>query len=72
MVGKIDKQPQLNIFKVPLVSFIREDHELCLLARKIEWDSVEKDFEEYYCLDNGRPSIPIRKIAYVTSVKGSS
>lgn len=65
MVGKIDKEPQLNIFKVPLVSFIREDHELCLLARKIDWESVENDFVEYYCTDNGRPSIPIRKIVGV-------
>jgi len=65
MVGKINKTPQLNIFKVPLLSFIREDHELCLLANKIDWDLVEKDFSEYYCLDNGRPSIPIRKVVGV-------
>lgn len=65
MVGRIDKTPQLNIFKVPLLSFIREDHELCLLANKIDWDLVEKDFSEYYCLDNGRPSIPIRKVVGV-------
>ena len=65
MVGKIEKNPQLNIFKVPLVSFIRENHELCLLTKKINWDLVEKDFMEYYCLDNGRPSIPIRKIVGV-------
>lgn len=42
MVGKIEKTPQLNIFKVPLLSFIREGHELCLLANKIDWDLVEK------------------------------
>lgn len=65
MVGKTEKTPQLNIFKVPLLSFIREDHELCLLANKIDWDLVEKDFSEYYCLDNGRPSIPIRKVVGV-------
>lgn len=65
MVGKIEKTPQLNIFKIPLVSFIRKDHELCLLSRKIDWDLVEKDFMEYYCLDNGRPSIPIRKVVGV-------
>lgn len=65
MVGKIDKTPQLHIFKVPLLSFIRDDHELCLLAGKIDWDLIEKDFSEYYCLDNGRPSIPIRKVVGV-------
>jgi len=65
MVGKIDKTPQLNIFKVPLVHFIREDHELCLLANKIDWDFVEGEFLGYYCPDNGRPGIPIRKIVGV-------
>ena len=65
MLGKIEKTPQLNIFKVPLLNFIREDHELCLLSNKIDWDLVEHEFSEYYCLDNGRPSIPIRKVVGV-------
>ena len=52
MVGKTDKTPQLNIFKVPLLSFIREDYELCLLNNKIDWNLDEKEFSEYYCLDN--------------------
>jgi len=30
MVGKIDNNPQLDAFKVPLVHFIQEDHELCV------------------------------------------
>ena len=62
MVGKIDKTPQLNIFQVPLINFIQKDHELCLLTARINWDEVEKDFSLYYCVDNGRTSIPIRKI----------
>jgi IS5 family transposase len=65
MVGKIDKTPQLDLFRVPLVSFIQKNHELCLLARKIDWESIEESLSIYYCSDNGRPSIPIRKIAGV-------
>ena len=65
MVGKIDNNPQLDAFKVPLVHFIQEDHELCLLANKIDWVSLEEDLSVYYTLDNGRPSIPIRKVAGV-------
>ena len=65
MVGKIDKNPQLEVFKIPLVQFIQEDHELCVLANKIDWDSLEEDLSIYYTLDNGRPSIPIRKVAGV-------
>jgi IS5 family transposase len=69
MLGKIDKQPQLNIFKIPLKQFIDHDHELCLLSKKIDWEKVEEDFSQYYCLDNGRPSIPIRKIVGVILLK---
>ena len=65
MIGKIEKTPQLEIFKIPLVRFIQENHELCLLSKKVDWDSLEEDLSIYYTLDNGRPSIPIRKVAGV-------
>lgn len=65
MVGKIEKNPQLEVFKVPLIHFIQENHELCLLANKIDWDLLEKDLSVYYTLDNGRPSVPIRKVVGV-------
>lgn len=69
MIGKTDKSPQLDIFKVPLVQFIQEKHELCLLANEIDWGSIEKEFGQYYCPDNGRPSVPIRKIIGVLLLK---
>ena len=69
MIGKTDKTPQLNIYEVPLVQFINKDHELCQLAEKINWDDLEQDLSEYYCIDNGRPSIPIRKIVGVVFLK---
>ena len=31
MKGKIDKNPQLNVFHVPLVSVINMEHELVVL-----------------------------------------
>ena len=65
MIGKTDKTPQLNIYEVPLVQFINKNHELCQLAEKINWDELEHDLSVYYCIDNGRPSIPIRKIVGV-------
>jgi len=61
MVGKIDKNPQLNIFEIPLKSFINLKHELCILSKEINWGTIEKEFSIYYT-DFGRPSIPIRKI----------
>jgi len=69
MIGKTDKNPQLNIFKIPLNQYIDLNHELCLLSKKIDWDKIEEDFSEYYCQDNGRPSIPIRKIVGVILLK---
>lgn len=69
MIGKRDGSPQLNIFQVPLVQFINKDHELCQLAEQIDWPSVEDEFSSYYCPDNGRPSIPIRKIVGVLLLK---
>jgi len=69
MIGKTDKQPQLNLFKIPLKQFIDPKHELVLLSKKVDWEKVEEDFSEYYCVDNGRPSIPIRKIVGVILLK---
>lgn len=69
MIGKIDKAAQLNIYQVPIVQFINKDHELCQLAERIDWDGLEADLTDYYCVDNGRPSIPIRKIVGVVLLK---
>jgi len=69
MVGKIDKTPQLEMFKVPLQHFIRQEHELVLLSKKIPWDKLEEELSVYYCVDNGRTSIPIRTIAGVLILK---
>jgi transposase, IS5 family len=62
MIGKIEKTPQLEIFKIPLVHFIKEDHELVLLSKKIDWEQLESSLRVYYCDNNGRPCIPIRTI----------
>jgi IS5 family transposase len=62
MIGKIDKTPQLEMFKIPIIHFIKENHELVLLSKKIDWDQLETSLGVYYCEDNGRPGIPIRTI----------
>ncbi len=50
----------MSIFDVALESFIDMNHELVLLSKQIDWEAVESEFAEYYCADNGRPSVPIR------------
>lgn len=69
MIGKIEKNPQLEIFSIPLKHFINEGHELVLLARKIDWEELQSGLSVYYCEDNGRPCIPIRTIAGIVLLK---
>jgi IS5 family transposase len=69
MVSKTEKNPQLNIFKIPLQHFIDQNNSLIRLSGKIDWDRLEKSLSEYYCQDNGRPGIPIRKIAGIIMLK---
>ncbi len=59
MLGKTEKNPQLNLTETPLIHFINPGHELCQLARHIDWDQVENDFAVFYS-DKGAPSVPIR------------
>jgi hypothetical protein len=59
MLKKLPVQPQLEMFKTVLTSFIHPEHELCLLAKKTDWMSLEDEFAPLYG-KVGRPSIPIR------------
>lgn len=68
MIGKIDKNAQLNFFETPLKQFINLNHELCLLMLKLDWDEIENDFKEYY-VNFGRPSVPIRKMVGLVLLK---
>jgi transposase, IS5 family len=68
MLKKLPSQPQLEMYKTVLVSFINPEHELCLLAKKIDWVSLEKEFAPLYA-EVGRPSIPIRTIVGLLLLK---
>lgn len=68
MLKKLPKQPQLEMFKTILVSFINPEHELCLLAKKIDWDYLEKEFAPLYST-TGTPSVPIRTMVGLLLLK---
>jgi transposase, IS5 family len=68
MLKKLSSQSQLEIFKTVLASFINPQHELCLLAKEIDWDYLEKEFAPLYG-EVGRPSIPIRTIVGLLLLK---
>ena len=59
----------MSIFEVALESFIDMNHELVVLSNQIDWSEVESDFSEYYCADNGRPSVPIRTVVGMMLLK---
>src|ERR1035437_5032157 len=61
MKGKIIKNPQLDVFQIPLVSVINMDHELVILAQRIDWKSVDKEFSIYYPYME-RQAVPVRKM----------
>ena len=69
MIGKQPTEYQMSIFEVALESFIDMNHELVLLCKQIDWSAVESDFAEYYCADNGRPSVPIRTMVGMMLLK---
>jgi transposase, IS5 family len=68
MLKKLPENPQLEMFKTVLTSFIKPDHKLCLLAREIDWDSIETEFAPLYG-NTGRPSVPVRTIVGLLILK---
>ena len=68
MLKKLPKQPQLEMFKTVLTSFIHPEHELYFLANKIDWAYLENEFAPLYGTV-GRPSVPIRKIVGLLLLK---
>ena len=68
MVGKLEKNPQLDIFNTPLVQFNDLDRPICILARKIDWEEVESDLSRFYS-SIGAPSVPIRKMVGMMILK---
>lgn len=59
MLGKSPNNCQKNLFSPLLLEFINPNHELVLLANKIDWSYFEKEFSPLYS-KTGQPSIAIR------------
>lgn len=68
MLGKIKPDFQQNLFKTRLTDLINLGHPLVKLAQEISWDKMEVEFQNLYS-EQGRPSIPIRKIAGMLLLK---
>lgn len=59
MLGKSPIKFQRDLFRPILDDFIDMEHELVLLANRIDWAYFEKEFAPYYS-DQGAPSVPVR------------
>lgn len=68
MLGKSPSQNQGNLFKPLLSDFINLQHPLVLLANKIPWQDLEKDFAQYYS-HTGKPSMPVRMMVGLLLLK---
>jgi IS5 family transposase len=68
MQGKIKPESQLNFFKVELKGLVSLDHPLIILSHKIDWKSIDKEFEQYYSKE-GRPSVPTRTMSGLLLLK---
>ena len=63
MLKKLPMQPQLEMFKTVLASFVHSEHELCLLSKKIDWEYLGKEFAPLYG-NVGRQLVQIQTIVW--------
>lgn len=68
MRGKSQDQNQRNLFRPILKEIVNPEHELVILAEKMDWDYFEKEFADYYS-EMGRPSVPVRTIVGLLLLK---
>ncbi|CAN5222274.1 hypothetical protein BH20ACI2_BH20ACI2_26770 [soil metagenome] len=59
MIGKTRNVGQKHMFLPNLVELVNPEHELSLLAGKLDWDGIESGFASLYS-DVGCPAKPIR------------
>lgn len=68
MIGKLNNQDQLNMFKSTLKQIINPHHSLVLLAEEIPWQEFEKEFAELYS-HTGTPAKPVRLMVSLLILK---
>jgi IS5 family transposase len=61
MLGKLPSESQQSVFAPSLELMLNPNHELVLLAKKLDWDDLERRFAGLYA-SSGRPSIPVRVV----------
>ena len=68
MKGKSPNQQQRNLFLPILKDIVNPNHELILLAHKIDWQELEDEFSPLYS-HTGQPGMPIRMMVGLLLLK---
>ncbi len=68
MLGKLKPNSERDPFQTRLTGLINIAHPLVKLAQELDWAKMESSFQHLYS-SQGRPSIPIRKIAGMLLLK---
>ena len=68
MKGKSPDQNQRNLFLPILKDIVNPNHELVILAHRIDWQSFEDEFSKYYS-HTGQPGMPIRMMVGLLLLK---
>lgn len=68
MKGKLPDQRQRNLFRPILKEIINPNHELVVLADRIDWNEFEQHFSSLYS-HTGQPGIPIRTMVGLLLLK---
>lgn len=61
--------PNMDVGGTFLEFIINLNHELCLLADKINWQGFEEDFAGYFPVNRGNPALPARLVVGVLYLK---
>jgi Transposase domain (DUF772). len=61
--------PQVDLVQGDLEFLIDLNHELCLLAEKINWNKFEQEFADYFPATVGNPALPARFVVGVLYLK---
>jgi len=68
MLSKTANSGQMGFYST-FEEQLNRKHPLYILANQINWQQFEESFKDLYCLDNGRPAKPIRRMVSLLMLK---
>ena len=69
MIPKNQGTNQGDLFKSELKNALNKNHSLYRMSKLIDWQNFETEFSKLYCIDNGRPGLPVRLMVSLEYLK---